>query len=236
MKIPLCLEAGNQATGAFVPDYPGCWVLGQTQESALKKAKIAITDWFSWVREHGEILTDIHEEIEIEVSEILKVDYNPAEAGKPEPLFWSEIAPIGEKDIERTIHLMDYARKDLLTLVKNVPEEILEWEPPGKPRTINNCLEHIAHVEYWYITRLNIELPEDFPTSVFELLDYNRTMVVNCLQNFPRRKMRGVFQPEKYGNPTCNLWTARKVLRRLVDHERLHTKYIQTILDIYNNG
>ena len=209
--------------------------MGRTKESALGKVRAAVTEWFRWAREYGENLKDINSDIEIEVSEILGVDYNPAEAGKPEPLFWSEVPPIGKEDIERTIRLMDYSRKDLLALVQNATRDTLEWEPPGKPLTILNCLTHIAHVELWYITRLNIELPGDYPTAVFELLDSTRAAVIECLQNFPRSKMRGIFQPRKYKSPVCDLWTARKVLRRLVDHERLHTRYIKTILDMYAN-
>ena len=232
-KIPVCLEVGPQATGAFVPEYPGCWVFGQTKESALAKIRTAIVDWFNWVNKHGESHIDISPGIEVKVVEMLRVDYNPAEAGKPEPLFWSEVLPVQSHDIETTIRLMKYSRKDLLELVDNLTEECLEWKPSEKPRTINNCLEHIAHVEPWYITRLNIELPEDYPTAVFELLNYTRDIVLDCLQNFPERKMSGIFQPEKYKSPVCDLWTARKVLRRLVDHERLHTKYIDKLLEMY---
>ena len=235
MKTTVCLVVGPQATSAFVPDYPGCWVLGQTRESALNKVKPAIEVWFNWVQKHGENPENASEGIDIEVAEMLSVDYNPAEARVPEPLFWSEVLPINEKDIERTIRLMDYSRQDLLDLVRNRPEESFEWKPPGKPRTIHNCLEHIAHVDAWYITRLNIDLPDDFPAAVFDLLGHTRSIVIDVLKNFPPRKMSGVFQPRKYKSPVCNLWTARKVLRRLVDHERLHTKYIQTVLEMYYN-
>lgn len=233
LKIPVCLEVGPQATGAFIPEYPGCWVFGQTIESALEKSGTAIIDWFNWINKHGERNLDISSGIEVEVVEMLRVDYNPVEAGKPEPLFWSEVAPVQSHDIESTIRLMEYSRKDLLELVDNITKECLEWKPPEKPRTISNCLEHIAHVEPWYITRLNIEMPEDLPTTVFELLNYTRNIVMGCLKNFPEDKMSGVFQPEKYKSPVCDLWTARKVLRRLVDHERLHTKYIQKLLEMY---
>ncbi len=118
-------------------------------------------------------------------------------------------------------------------MVSTITEECLGWEPPGKPRTIRNCLEHIAYVEPWYISRLNIELPEDYPEDVFELLDHTRHIVMECLQNLPQSKMRGVLQPKKDKSPRCDLWTARKVLRRLVDHERLHTKYIEKVLKMH---
>ncbi len=233
-KVSVCLEVSPQATSAFVPDRPGCWVFGRTKESAIEKVRIAVTKWIEWLKRHGESVPELGTDVEIEVAEMLLVDYNPVEAGKPEPLFWSEVTRVGRDDIERTIHFMEYSRKDLLSFMFNVTEECLDWEPPDKPRTIRNCLEHIAYVEPWYITRLNIDLPEDYPGDVFELLNATRNIVIDMLRNFPEQKMKGVFQPNKDKSPTCDLWTARKVLRRLVDHERLHTKYIQNVLGIYN--
>lgn len=232
-RIPVCLEVGPQATGAFAPEYPGCWVFGSSQESALQKVGIAINEWVNWLKNHGENVPDIGDNIEVEVTEMLRVDYNPVEAGKPEPLFWCEVAPIAKADIARTIRLMKYARSDLMAAVAGITVDCLDWEPPDEPRTIRNCLMHIAHVELWYINRLNIEMPDKLPDSPFELLDYSRDTVIERLQNFPERKMKGIFQPRKFRSPVCNLWTARKVLRRLVDHERLHTKYINKVLELY---
>lgn len=233
-KISVCLEAGPQATGAFVPNYPGCGIIGQTKESALEKVRIAIVGWFKWVNKHGEKFPDINGRIEVEVMEILGVNYNPAEAGKPEPLFWSEVSPVVKEDIARTVRLMEYSRNDLMDIVNNISDDCLDWKPPTKPRTIRNCLEHIAIVEPWYISRVNIYLPEDHPEDTIDLLNHTRNIVISCLNNFPERKMKGVFQPRKYKSPICNLWTARKMLRRFVDHERIHTRYIENVLRMYN--
>jgi len=233
-KISVCLEVGPQATGAFIPDCPGCWVFGRTKESVLEKVRIAIVEWFDWLDRYKESHPDIGDDMEVEIAEMLRVNYNPTEAGKPEPLFWLEVLPVRRGDIERTIRLMGYSRKDLLELVSSMTEECLDWKPPGKPRTIRNCLKHIAYVEPWYISRLNIKLPEDYPEDVFELLNYTRDIVIDCLKNFPERRMRGVSQPKKDKSPVCDLWTTRKVLRRLVDHERLHTKYIENVIKMYH--
>ncbi len=236
LNIFVCLEVGAGASGAFVPDCPGCWVFARTKERALRKVKIATLEWFDWLKRHQESVINLGSKVNIEVAEMLKVNYNPAKAGKPEPLFWSEIRPVTKEEIKRTIRLLDYSRKDLLDLVSGLTEKQLRFKPPGEPRTIRNCLKHIAYVEPWYITRLNIELPEDHPRDVFELLNHTRELVVEALHNFPKEKMKGVFQPDKYKSPVCDLWTARKVLRRLVDHERLHTKYIQKLLKSFSAG
>ena len=228
-KIFVCLEIGEGGTGAFVPDYPGCWVFGRTPRSALRKVKVAVGEWYKWMENHGEHISSATN-FEVEIAEMLRVNYNPVEAGKPEPLFWSETLPVSKKDVEKTICLMKYSREDLLELVSNLNDERLKWHPKNKPRSIENCLRHIAHVEPWYITRLNVDLPCKYPKNVFRMLNYTRKIVIDFLKDFPREKMHGIFQPKKDPSPVCNLWTARKVLRRLVDHERLHTKYIEKLL------
>ena len=229
MKFKVCLEVGPQGTGAFAPDCPGCWVFGQTPGRALDKEERLIHEWFDWLERHGEPVRK-PDQIELEVAGMMRVDYDPVEAGKPEPLFWAEISPIGEDDIAWTLRLLRYSRADLLELVRDLDEETMKWQPPGEPRTIVNCLRHIAYVELWYLSRLEIEVPSDFPRDAFAFLDYSRETVVYWLEHFPEEKMAGVFQPAEDPSPICNLWTARKVLRRLVDHERLHTRYIEKIL------
>jgi len=234
-KIFVCLEIGEGGTGAFVPDYPGCWVFGRTPRSALRKVKVAVAEWFKWMKKHGERISS-PTNFEVEIAEILRVNYNPVEAGKPEPLFWSETLPVSKKDVEKTIRLMKYSREDLLELVSDLDDECLKWRPKNKPRSIENCLRHIARVEPWYITRLNVDLPCKYPKNVFRMLNYTRKIVIDFLKDFPREKMHGIFQPKKDPSPVCNLWTARKVLRRLVDHERLHIRYIEKLLQIYTKN
>jgi len=238
MKVPVCLEIGLGGTGAFVPDCPGCWVFGRTPRSALEKVRAAVVEWVEWLKRHGERPCIKADEVEVVEGEILRVTYNPVEAGKPEPLFWSEVLPISSEGIERTIRLMGYSRGDLLKLVSALNGEVLDWQPPEKPRTIRNCLRHIGIAEWWYITRLDIDLPEEFPEDVFELLHSTREATLYNLQNLPKEKWSGIFQPKKYVAPeamVCNLWTARKMLRRFVDHERLHTRYIEKVLKMYQN-
>ena len=229
-RISVCLEIGPEATGAFAPEHPGCWVYGKTERDALRQVRTNVIEWFDWMKSHGETVPDISDKVKVEVVEMLRVDYDPSEDGTPEPLFWSEVAPITKGDINRTIRLMAYSRNDLLDVMSDITDDSLDWEPPVRLRPVRNCLVHIARAELWYITRLNIEVPEELPESPAELLDFSRGVVIERLQDLPGRKMKGVFQPQKYKSPVCNLWTARKVLRRIVDHERLHTRDIQRVL------
>lgn len=232
MQVRVCLEVGPEAAGAFVPNCPGCWVFGRDQESALKKVKAAVSEWYAWLKAHGEAV-QTPRAVDIEPAEILQVDYNPAEAGKPEPLFWSEVRPVSTGEIERTLRLMKYSRSDLLEICLELDRRVLGWKPEGEPRTISNCLKHIAIVEWWYTTRLNIDLPKNFPKDAFKLLQYTRQLAEHRMRGLSKEERSGIFQPETDPSPICDLWTARKVLRRFVDHERLHTKYIKRMLRLY---
>lgn len=234
MNVQVCLEVGPRAVGAFVPDRPGCWVFARNQESVLEKVKAAILEWHVWMKAHGET-TEAPSAMRIEPTEVLHVTYNPAEAGKPEPLFWSEILPVSSKDINRALRLMKYSRDDLLKLCSGLDGGALRWKPKTEPRTIDNCLKHIAIVEWWYITRLNIDLPQKFPRNVFELLLYTRKLAERSLGGLSKEERTGIFQPSSDPSPICNLWTTRKVLRRFVDHERLHAKYIEKVIQLYQS-
>jgi hypothetical protein len=227
--VHVCLESGAGATGAFVPDRPGCWVFGRTSNRALRKVRVVAREWSHWLSDHGEKGHHVAKLL-IEPTEILRVDYNPVLAGKPEPLFWSEVPSVSNRDIQRTIRLMEYSRSDLLRLTSSLDVRTLRQKPVGKPRSIGDCLRHIAICEWWYVTRLNIALPREFPGDIFDLLHYTRKLAVETLRNLPKEKREGVFQPSQDPSPTCDLWTARKMLRRFVDHERLHTRYITSLI------
>ncbi len=140
-KIEVCLEIGPEGTSAFAPEYPGCWVFGRTPERALVKMETVIAEWFEWMERHGEHIPTDMKVFKVEVAEMMSVDYNPVEAGKPEPLFWREVEPVTRRDIARTIRLMTYSREDLLSLVSSLEDSCLNWLPPNKPRTIRKLFE-----------------------------------------------------------------------------------------------
>jgi uncharacterized damage-inducible protein DinB/predicted RNase H-like HicB family nuclease len=227
--VKACLEVGEGGTGAFIPELPGCWVFARNEERALAKAKSAASNWYAWAKRHGEPVAP-PTKIKVEPSEVLRVSYNPVEAGKPEPLFWSEVLPVTRQDIGRTLRLMNHSRRDLLELCRNLDNSRLRRKPNGGPRTIGKCLRHIASVEWWYITRLDIDLPTDFPRDLFDLLQYTRDLAERELKRLTKEQRTRIFQPHSDPSPVCNLWTARKVLRRFVDHERLHAAYIRRAL------
>lgn len=169
----------------------------------------------------------------VTIAEVLRVDYNPALANKPEPLFWSEMRPVGQWEIERTLRLMRAARTDLLHLMQRVGARVYDYRPPFGPRSIGETLVHIANAEWWYVTRLEIDLPTRLPKDPIARLARARALVEDAILHLTRERRHGVCQPVRHtaaSSRVASLWTARKVLRRFVDHERLHTRWLERAL------
>jgi predicted RNase H-like HicB family nuclease len=58
MKYLVVLEKGGNSFGAYVPDLPGCAVVGETREEALQLIREAVELHVSGMREHGDPLPE----------------------------------------------------------------------------------------------------------------------------------------------------------------------------------
>jgi predicted RNase H-like HicB family nuclease len=54
MKYLVVIEKGRNSFGAYVPDLPGCAVVGETREEALQLIREAVELHLSSMREHGD--------------------------------------------------------------------------------------------------------------------------------------------------------------------------------------
>jgi predicted RNase H-like HicB family nuclease len=58
MKYVVIVEEGENSFGAYVPDLPGCAVVGETREEALQLIREAVELHVSSMREHGDPLPE----------------------------------------------------------------------------------------------------------------------------------------------------------------------------------
>jgi predicted RNase H-like HicB family nuclease len=64
MKYLVVIEKGANSFGAYVPDLPGCAVVGETREEALQLIREAVELHVSSMRERGNALPDPASSIE----------------------------------------------------------------------------------------------------------------------------------------------------------------------------
>jgi len=58
MTYLVVIEKGENSFGAYIPDLPGCAVVGETREEALQLIRVAVDLHVSAMRERGDALPE----------------------------------------------------------------------------------------------------------------------------------------------------------------------------------
>jgi uncharacterized damage-inducible protein DinB/predicted RNase H-like HicB family nuclease len=223
---------------AHVPELPGCIVRAPTREDALKQLPDAIRDYHTWLRRHGEVAPPADAPVEIKVMEE-SVGFGPFERRNAAALFPPDRDSVSPEEIERFFRLLGHTRADLLALARDLPDKLLDWQPNVETFTIRELLRHVGNAEEWYVSRIvppetlppEWEHDEDMPT--FEFLDMSRRTAIGRLRQLTEAERSEVFYPVGWTDHPEEPWTARKALRRFLEHEWEHTWQVREILNAY---
>ena len=219
MRYTVYLEIqADGTTMAHVPALPGCVSSGVTKEVALARTPDAIAAYNGWLRSHGEPAAAEDDPVEIELGGTIQ-ETDPHLGDEP-GLLPTDRAPVGEEELAGLMRLMDYSRQDLLDLVTGLSRELLHWEPPAAVDnagwTIDDILEHLTRAERVYTSRFN--------SNIYALLTEVRRQTMERVARLTDQERAQI--TEQQGE----YWTARKVLRRLLEHEREHYQHINQVL------
>lgn len=235
MNVRVCLE--TSPTGrcmAHMPDFPGCFSLADSRRDALANVPDAVRSYAHWLTRHGEA-QELPLDIELRVVEEVQ-GYGPFDRGDKAALFTADHRPLECDEMERLLQLAGYNRADLLRTVAGLFNEELDREwLPGEP-TIRQILRHIGDAEQWYISRITDPhtLPrewdddEDLPT--FDYLEMERRTAFERLRQLTEEERSAIVYPARWTSHPDEPWTARKALRRLLEHEREHYHQIRALL------
>ena len=239
MVYRVCLEIGYDGGWVFarLPDFWGCISKEKTRESALEKLPDSIRIYLSWLKTHGVEVPDSNE-IKVDIVEVFK----PFRVGDYEvnAFFEADRPPLSQEEVLTGIQKMEWSRQDLLRKTSQLPQEILDRKLDNR-RSIRENLEHIATAEWWYLTRINLSLPslKTFPQSAslaggwesmkgsasgFEKMRAIRELAIERLSNLTDEERSRVT------THSSEEWSARKVLRRFLEHEREHIQSIEHLL------
>jgi uncharacterized damage-inducible protein DinB/predicted RNase H-like HicB family nuclease len=234
------LELGDDGwVCAWVLELPGCFWHAPSQAAALQSAPQAIEEYLDWLHRHGETPPFPEQRAEVRLAEVQRVPMSLATRGTG-GFFTPDRIPANESDMRRALQLMGYSRTDLLSLFQNMPQEVWGWSVPGSSPswTIRTITRHVANVELYYCLRLASELPSpelqilsNDPKGLLEFLQRARDLARRFLMELtPEQRATTVIPTWAPGRWAEEQWTARKVLRRFIYHERHHTRDISAIL------
>ena len=107
-----------------------------------------------------------------------------------------------------------------MSVVQPLTSEQLDRPVVGEVReSIRGVLRHIAGAEHWYFESLQLAFNRsEMPSDVFPALSRVRAQTVDRLSDLVGNDTVG----ERKGE----LWSARKIVRRALWHERAHTRQI----------
>lgn len=196
-----------------------------------------------WLRRHGETpprATGLELTVMEEASGIGQL----GESGGEVALFRYDVKPVPRNLLNNCIRWMGYNRADLLAQVKGLSAESMSAVPPGKKRNITQILSHICNAEEFYLSRLGPDADKLYESSlgmsvkeadalpVSERLGVVRHGCVETLRQLVPSKGDQVFTRAQYSSYPDEKWTAHKVLRRFLEHEREHIYNIRDYLGV----
>ena len=235
-RYPVYLEVTDDGQCmAHALDLPGCIARAPTRDEALRRLPEAIGDYHTWLRRHGEPTPPADEPIEIEVAGE-STGLGPFDPGDAAALLPPDQEPITPEEMEHHFRLMAHARADLLALVSDLPDDLLDWQSDPRSFSLRDLLRHVGNAEEWYVSRL--VAPETLPSEwkddenlpIFEFLEMERRTAIARLRQLTDEERSGVFYPTHWTEHPDESWTARKALRRFLEHEREHTAQVREIL------
>ncbi len=210
---------------AWAINLPACFSSATTAADAVAHAPQKITEYFSWLLAHNNLLPAANEPIEVEVIETFN-SFTSSE--DPEYIvnafFDDDRRPLGYWDVEIALQLLNWTRQDLLGVIQSITQEQLVKEIPGEKRgSFIGILNHIATAENWYFNQLDCGVERGrFPNNPLEKI---ATVRANTQEQLV--KLIG----DKRITKNCDeLWSARKIMRRTLWHERDHAQQIVQLL------
>ncbi len=229
MEINLYLETAPRGkTMIHLLDFPGCIVKGITRDDALAHVQEGVFSYMCWRERHG--FSFVEEPYTFVIKE--EVKGGPFNPGDKAGFFQPDQLPVSEVERKLWLELMQASRQDLLQIITSLTAEQLNLYLTSPNWSIMQILRHIASAERFYITRLFAkgELPASKPArNIYQRIGNMRENCVKILSQLsPEQISKKVLSGDEY-------WTARKVFRRFLEHEREHTGQIIKILKHLNS-
>lgn len=245
-RVYLDTSARSPRVMAHLLDPPGLGVRFESRAALEENLPVMIAEHLAWLARHGHWQGPLPEPEAIRRSvaeeHVLEGDFNSGDdVGCYEP----DLVPLTPAEVERYLAIARSARAELLALARSLPPGAMEWRLNDGWRPIGQILRHVAGAELWYITRVIDDPDQAGMPPELDALDrrmdatedpVERLVVVRegferFFRSLPAEWYGRVVTPTWFCTIPTERWTARKALRRAIEHEREHTRNIRRTLE-----
>jgi predicted RNase H-like HicB family nuclease/uncharacterized damage-inducible protein DinB len=216
MPYVVCAEEMDGRWVAHVPDLPGCFAARDERDEAIAAVPKAVEAYLAWCAEAGIRISGVSPPMV--VSEVVRSwQYEPDY--EVNAFFAADRPPVSVDELPEYQRLLAITRQDLLKSVAGLTPEAMQRTYPGERWPIDGILLHVARSELWYLDRLGLAFPRSqLSPEPLEAIEQVRRHMLEMLK--PISSQTGVIAL------AGEIWSARKVLRRTLWHERDHTEHI----------
>jgi hypothetical protein len=217
---------------AWALDFPGCFFYGRDASEAVIGLPRALLDYQAMIAKHTRdpwVRLDDFDVRLVEAVEDRFVDKNyqyAPEGHLVQAFFRHDWKPLTRLETERALLILEWSREELLELMGGMDESQLSYQPEGERWSLEGIAAHVATAEWWLLDRL------DMAAAVLPRASLSGTAVERMAQT---RAIVEKILPELAGMDRVvgkegELWSPRKVVRRMLWHERDHIQHIRRLL------
>ncbi|MFW9837656.1 MAG: DinB family protein [Candidatus Thorarchaeota archaeon] len=240
----VAIEQGD--TGLWygrIIDLLGTHARAASRIELLSELKAELLFHLQWLRRHREPVEPFDAE-DLRVTEEVTGIRELGESGGEVALFEFDRQVVDNRLLRMALRHMEHNRLDLLDVCMNLKDEQLKLIPSGKSRSITDILEHVCNAEEFYISRLGTEADDIYERELgipvlkadrlplLDRLNVVRTAAIRTLKELLPSKGESVFQRSEYTDHPEEQWTAFKIIRRFLEHEREHIYNVREYLSL----
>ena len=206
---------------AYALDLPGCFSSAPGSTDAVRGAPRRIAEYFEWLsaRAPGSAIPP-------EPYETNTVETFSSRRSVKDPdyivnaFFEDDLRPLAYWDVAQAVRLLEWTRADLNDVIRQVDQRNAQQPYSGAwMSTYLGILRHIAGAENWYYGHMGYGLDgAALPDDPIRMLEAVRSNTVERIWELAEDARIPEMKDEK--------WSARKVLRRALWHERDHIRHI----------
>ncbi len=219
MAYLVCAEENERQWIAHVPDLPGCFTSGHNLESAIQAIPKSVEAYLTWTASHGLHVSGITDPMI--VAEVIRA-WESEDGYEVNAFFASDRPPLMQDELHELEVLLMATRADLLASIEGISQDHLLREFSGERWAIDGILMHVARSEWWYLDRMGLGFQRsELPEASLACLSHVRDHTLAILPELVKRTGVVTISGET--------WSARKVMRRMLWHERDHTAHIRKL-------
>lgn len=199
---------------AFVDALPGLRLEGDDRQAVLDQLPQA-------VRQARELLHASGQSVPALDTAVLEVQELPEAGWAYEVLLPGDERPLSQGETEVYVRAVEAATEEQASFLARLPDEVWGWKGEDG-RTLEALGQEWANLDWWCQRCLHL-----WPGDRLERLAAIRSWAIERYRGLP------AVQRERVTLHVGEEWTARKAVRRTVEHEREHTWHLEEILEQY---